>query len=311
MPSLLRVLLVRRQKLCKQQDRGRQQALRRIVEEGVLSVVGVSLRADDGLGEDLGVLFGFGAGGEVVRLFSGDVHIAVDERQQIVAVRSGGVAQIYDGDMLVAVILFGNRAVVAGEVTLGIQRQKAHAGRAGIFKVGIEEESRLARAGGSDHQAMNVVAIHQCGQFIFFALAAQHQPLFCGKAYSLAPVSDLERHMGIGLADLLIGRPTRRAVLSVTHGAGLDAAECIVVGQHGESPNDGEHPQPCRDQYSDAGVFDRVPHCQQKVWHSSLLSILFSCSALRSSFQSFCCGTSRSAEIPRSSSSFPMRSLAA
>ena len=213
--------------------------------------------------------------------------------------------------MLVAVILFGNRSVVAGEVTLGIQRQKAHARRAGIFKVGIEEECRLARAGGGDHQAMDVVAIHQRSQFTFLALAAQHQPLFCGKAYSLAPFFDLERHMGIGLTDLLIGRPTRRAVLPVTHGAGLDAAECIVVGQHGESTDDGEHPQPYRDQYPDVGAFDRVPHCQQKVWHSSLLSILFSCSALRSSFQSFCCGTSRSAEIPRSSSSFAMRSLAA
>ena len=79
-------------------------------------MVGVSLRADDGLGEDLGVLFGFGADSEVIRLFSGDVHIAVDERQKIVAVRAGGVAQIYNGDMLIAVILFGNRAVVAGEI---------------------------------------------------------------------------------------------------------------------------------------------------------------------------------------------------
>ena len=213
--------------------------------------------------------------------------------------------------MLIAVIFFCDRAVVAGEITLGIECQKAHARRAGIFKVGIEEECRLARAGGGDHQAMDVIAIHQRSQFIFLALAAQHKSLVCGKVYSLAPVSDLERHMGIGLTDFLIGCPTRRAVLSVTHGAGLDAAECIVVGQHGESPNDGEHPQPCCDQYPDVGAFDRVPHCQQKVWHSSLLSILFSCSALRSSFQSFCCGTSRSAEIPRSSSSFAMRSLAA
>ena len=274
-------------------------------------MVGVSLWADDGLGEDLGVLFGLCAGSEVVRLFSGNVHIAVDERQQIVAVRACWISQVDDGDMLVAVIFFCNRAVVTGEVALGIQRQKAYAGRAGIFKVGIEEESRLTRAGGGDHQAMDVIAVHQRSQFIFLALAAQHQPLFCGKAYPLAPVSDLERHMGIGLADLLIGRPTRRAVLSVTHGAGLDAAECIVVGQHGKPTNDGEHHQPCRDQYPDVGAFDRVPHCQQKVWHSSLLSILFSCSVLRSSFQSFCCGTSRSAEIPRSSSSFAIRSLAA
>ena len=206
-------------------------------------MVGVSLRADDGFGEDLGVLFGFGAGSEVIRLFSGDVHIAVDERQQIVAVRAGGVAQVYNGDMLIAVILFGNRAVVAGEVTLGIQRQKAHARRAGIFKVGIEEECRLARAGGGDHQAMDIIAIHQRSQFTLLALAAQHQTLFCGKAYSLAPVSDLEWHMGIGLFDLLIRCPARCAVLPVTHGAGLDTAESVVIGQHGEAADDGEHPK--------------------------------------------------------------------
>ena len=274
-------------------------------------MVGVSLRADDGLGEDLGVLFGFGAGSEVVRLFSGDVHIAVDEHQQIVAVRAGRITQIDDGDMLIAVILFGNRAVVAGEITFGIQRQKAHAGRAGIFKVGIEEECRFAHAGCADHKAMHIVLIHQCGDAVLMADAAQHQPLHFRAVQPFAPTCRLERHEGIGLADLLVGRPMRRAVLSVTHGAGLDAAECIVVGQHGESPNDSEHPQPCRDQYPDVGAFDRVPHCQQKVWHSSLLSILFSCSALRSSFQSFCCGTSCSAEIPRSSSSFAIRSLAA
>ena len=209
-------------------------------------MVGVPLRAYDGLGKDLGILLRLCAGREIIRLFSGNVHIAVDERQQIVTVRAGGIAQIDDGDMLIAVILFGDRAVVAGEITLGIECQKAHARRAGIFKVGIEEECRLARAGGGDHQAMNVVAVHQRSQFIFLALAAQHKSLICGKVYSLAPVSDLERHMGIGLTDFLIGCPTRRAVLPVTHGAGLDAAECIVVGQHGESPNDGEHPQPCR-----------------------------------------------------------------
>ena len=76
---------------------------------------------------------------------------------------------------------------------------------------------------------MDVVAVHQRSQFTLLALAAQHQSLLCGKAYSLAPVFDLERHMSIGLFDLLVGRPTRRAVLPVTHGAGLDAAECIVV----------------------------------------------------------------------------------
>ena len=90
---------------------------------------------------------------------------------------------------------------------------------------------------------MDVIAVHQRSQFIFLALAAQHQPLLCGKAYSLAPVSDLERHMGIGLADLLIRCPARCAVLPVTHGAGLDTAESVVIGQHGEAADDGEQPK--------------------------------------------------------------------
>ena len=140
-------------------------------------MVGVPLRAYDGLSKNLGILLRLCAGSEVVRLFSGDVHIAVDERQQIVAVRAGGVAQVYNGDMLVAVILFGNRSVVAGEVTLGIQRQKAHARRAGIFKVGIEEECRLARAGSRNHQAVDVIAVHQCSYLILLTFAAQHQSL--------------------------------------------------------------------------------------------------------------------------------------
>ena len=83
-------------------------------------MVGVSLRADDGLGEDLGVLFGFGAGSEVVRLFSGDVHIAVDERQQVVAVRAGGVAQV-DDRHLIAIALGGNGPVIAGQIPFGVK----------------------------------------------------------------------------------------------------------------------------------------------------------------------------------------------
>ena len=66
-PPLLRVLLIRWQKLCKQQDRGGQQALRRIVEEGVLPAIAViAIGADNGFGKDLGVLLRLGSSRKVL-----------------------------------------------------------------------------------------------------------------------------------------------------------------------------------------------------------------------------------------------------
>ena len=119
------MFLVRRQKLRqKQNDRG-QEPLGCIIEKCVLPMVGGSLRADDRLCEDLGILLRLCSGGKIIRLRSGNVHIAIDECQQVVAVRAGGVAQVDDGDMFIAIVFLGDGAVVAGEVALGIQSQKA------------------------------------------------------------------------------------------------------------------------------------------------------------------------------------------
>ena len=125
MTALLWMLLVRRQKLRQKQNDGGQEPLGRIIEECILSMVGVSLRADDRLCEDLGILLRFSSGTKIIRLRSGNVHIAVDECQQVVAIRAGGVAQVNDGDMFISIVFLGDGAVVTGKVALGIQSQKA------------------------------------------------------------------------------------------------------------------------------------------------------------------------------------------
>ena len=87
MPALLRMLRIRRQKLCQQQDDRSEQALRRIVEKGILSAIAViAIGVDNGFGKDLGVLLRLGSSRQVLGIFSCDVHVAVDQCQQVIAV---------------------------------------------------------------------------------------------------------------------------------------------------------------------------------------------------------------------------------
>ena len=48
-------------------------------------------------------------------MFSGQIHVAVDEGQKIVAIRSCWIPQVDHGD-LIAIIFAGHSAVVSGEV---------------------------------------------------------------------------------------------------------------------------------------------------------------------------------------------------
>ncbi|CAN3993492.1 Crp/Fnr family transcriptional regulator, partial [Dysosmobacter welbionis] len=116
-PPLLRGLVCGRQVLCQQKDNGGEQALCRVIKECVLPVVrGVPLRVDDGLCKDLGVLLRLGAGGQVLLILTTDIHVVVDEGQQIVSIRASGVAQI-DDRHLIAVASGGNGPVVPGQVS--------------------------------------------------------------------------------------------------------------------------------------------------------------------------------------------------
>ena len=76
---------------------------------------------------------------------------------------------------------------------------------------------------------MHIVLIHQCGDAMLMADAAQHQPLYFRAVQPFAPVRNLKRHEGIGLADLRIGSPPRRAMLAVAYGFGFNVVEGVAV----------------------------------------------------------------------------------
>ena len=253
--ALLGMVFVGRQELSQHQDDRGEQTFGGIVEEGVLPTVAViAVRVDNGLGQDLGVFFCFCAGRQIPRLLSGDIHVPVDQRQQIVAIRAGGITQVDNRD-IVPIALLGDGSVIPGKVALAVQRQPAHAAGTGIFQIGIEEIGCLADAGSADHEAVDIVAVHQSGKLALLALAPQHQPLLRGAVVAAAPFLHLEGDMGIGLPDLFGCGPSCGAVLAVADRFGFDPAQGIVVGQGGQTADDQKH-QPAGGQQN-----------QDLVWH--------------------------------------------
>ena len=71
--------------------------------------------------------------------------------------------------------------------------------------------------------------------------AAQHQPLHFRAAQSFAPVRNLKRHEGIGLADLRISGPPRRAMLAVAYGFGFNVVEGVAIVQQRQAAYDRRH----------------------------------------------------------------------
>ena len=158
---LFRLSVLWRHEFRQQQHNGRQQSLGAVIEVGVITVLGgVTIRTDDGLGKDLGVLLRLGPCRQIGRICSRNIHVVIHQRQEVEAVRAGGIPQVDDGNP-VAVVPGGDGAVIPRQVSFGVQRQKAHAAGAGVFQIGVEEKRRLAHAGGTDHQTVDVVAVHQ------------------------------------------------------------------------------------------------------------------------------------------------------
>ena len=121
------------------------------------------------------------------------------------------------------------------------QDQLAHAGGAGVFQIGIQEKCGLANTAGADHKAVDVIAVHQCGELLWLPLATEDQSLLRGEILSFAPLSDLEGYMGIGLPDFLVGSPSGCAVLPITDCFGFNAVQVIDVRQQGDSTQHAEH----------------------------------------------------------------------
>ena len=150
---------------------------------------------------------------------------------------------------MIAVIFLCHRAVVAGEVTLGIQCQEAHTAGAGIFQVWVQKVRCLTHAGCADHKAMHIVLVYQRGDAVLAADTAQHQSLRFRQIFACPPVRHLEGDEGVGLAELRIGCPPCRAMLPVTHGLGFDVVQRIVVTQQRQTADDGHHDTCCRKEH--------------------------------------------------------------
>ena len=146
---------------------------------------------------------------------------------------------------MIAIIPCRHCAIVAGKIALGVQRQEAHAAGTGIFQVGVQEIGGLAHAGRADHKTMHIVLVHQCGDAVLAAGAAQHQSLRLRQIFACPPVRHLEGDEGVGLAELRIGCPPCRTMLPVAHGLGLDVVQRVVVAQQRQR-NDDRHHDACR-----------------------------------------------------------------
>ena len=156
------------------------------------------------------------------------VHIAVDQRHQVVAIRTNRIAKIDHGDVI-AIVFLRDPSAVAREVTLRIQNQETHTTGTGKFDVGIQEERSLADTGCTDHQAMHIVAVHQSIQSLAALHTAENQSLHGRALLSGAPCCNVKGNRDVGFSDLLIRRPACCAILTVANGFRLDVVQRVVV----------------------------------------------------------------------------------
>ncbi|KAF5029600.1 hypothetical protein DSECCO2_646880 [anaerobic digester metagenome] len=224
-----------------QQNDGRQESLGGIVEKLILPVV-LAAGVDDGFGDDLGVFLRLGLCHKVVFVGKVSVHVGIDQLEHIVAVGTGGISKVNDRHM-VAVVVTGNGAIVAVEVPLGISGQKTHAAGAGIFQIRVQEKGRLAHTRRANHEAVDVIGVHQRRDLIFRSCTAEDDALLrnSGEAFSLPPQLRLEGNVLINAFDFLLGGKARRAMLAIAHRAGLDSIEGVIVRQKRKAADDEKH----------------------------------------------------------------------
>ena len=216
-----------------QQEHGGKQALGRVVEVGVLPVLGaVPGGIDQGLGEDLGILLRLGLGRQIFGVSLVDVHILVDQVEQIIAVRAGRVAQIQHGD-LKAVALLGDPRIVAEQVALGVRAEEGHPSGQSVFDIGIKKIGRLARAAGGGDQGVDIVCVHDGDDMVLAPLTPQDQPLLFGEALTFSPLLRSEGDVSIGLLDLFLGGPSCGSMLAVSYSLGLDVVQGALSGKVG------------------------------------------------------------------------------
>ena len=106
--------------LCHQQNGCCQQTFGGIVEVCVLTEGGrIHTGEDDGLGNDLGILFCFCFIHQLIRISQMQVHIFVDQMKKIVAVGACGVTQI--DDRYRVAVLPCDLSIVSDHIAFGIR----------------------------------------------------------------------------------------------------------------------------------------------------------------------------------------------
>ena len=131
-----------------------------IVEVSVLPERGcIHPREDDRFGNYLRVFFRFGSKSNVIRILLREVHVLVDQMQQVVAVRACRVTQINDRD--VVTVDLADVTVVAHDIALGIGGKKTHSRGQSILDTRVEPVGCLTHTGSTKHECMDVASIHE------------------------------------------------------------------------------------------------------------------------------------------------------
>ena len=192
-------------KLRNEQDDRCHQPFGSVIKESVLSVSGgIAVSVDECLGNDFCIFFRPCFQSNIIGIFLAGVHIFVDEMQQVVPVRLGGIPQINDCHV-VMIILLRNPSIIPIKVTLGIGRQEGHSAGTGIFQVWIQPESGLAAASRTNHHAVNVRVIHKGNSFSTLVSTADNDALRQFRRLVFlclcSPCGGRKRHLPIGPPD--------------------------------------------------------------------------------------------------------------
>ena len=232
--------------LCHQQDCCGQQTFGGIVEVCVLPE-GSSIHTgeDNGLGNDLSILFSLCLVHQFLGMLLVQIHILVDQVEKVIAIGAGRVTQINHGD-LVAVLL-GDGSVVAHDIALGIRGKEGYSAGAGVLDAGVQPVGGLSHTGGANHQDMDISGVHHSGGVSGTAYndALGQRLAIGGRCLALRrllpPQGWGEWNVLIGSLDFGSGCPPGCAVLTVTDRFGFDTVEVIDVCDQGDAGQHAKH----------------------------------------------------------------------
>ena len=242
-----------------QQDRRRQQSFRRVVKKCVLTEVPVAAGGDDRLRNDLRVLLSLRLVRQIARFRKPEIHVLVDEVQEVVSVGARGIAQVDHGN-LVAVILLRDLPVGAVQITLGVGGDERHPGRAGVLKIRVQEVRRLADTRRADHQRMHIAVVHESNG-VPSDVPADDQSLrkrfavvlrgCCSCLRLTTPLLRCIWNVLVRPFDLIRSGPPRRTMLAIADCFCLDVVEIVDPRDDGDPAEHSNQSDPDRHKDTD------------------------------------------------------------